>query len=162
MKLTAQIIIQIVADYCKLKVSDVVSKDRHGDPVMARHISMYYIREKLKLSFAETGSYFEGKNKVKDHASVLHAIKSVNDQVETDRAYRRIFKEIGNRLKSENKEWGLCKFSISINFRFYYFKLPRKFIVSTREMWTVPFVSPFAGIPSRNDREYSGYREHSL
>lgn len=179
MKLTAPIIIKTVADYFNRSTDEVTSDDRHGDFVIARHISMYYIKDKCKLSLAKTGEFFEGKNGCKDHATVLHAIKSVNDQVETDRYFRRVFNEIKVLLDSgKMKEVG--RFSITINFRFYYFRKPRMFAkVCKKYYFKHRFAIPvfqinhsiekrpvrnpvYAGIISYNNQGQHGYVPHCL
>lgn len=63
---------------------------------MPRHLAIYFIRENTNLSYREIGAYFN-----RDHATVIHAIKSVNNQVETDRYYKDVFDEIKLFIKQE-------------------------------------------------------------
>lgn len=100
MKLTPEIIIKTVADYFKLSVQEVISTDQHRDLIIARHLSIYFIRDYLKLSLPRIGKNFAGRNKCKDHATCISAIKSVKNQVETDKCYKSDFDKIKTILDS--------------------------------------------------------------
>lgn len=100
MKLTPEGIIKVVADYFKQTVQEVISTDQHRDIIKARHISIYFIRDYLKLSLPKTGKCFAGRNKYRDHATCISAIKSVKNQVETDRCYKSDFDKIKTILDS--------------------------------------------------------------
>jgi regulator of replication initiation timing len=90
MKSTPHLLIEIVSNYFKVPVSDVLSPCRKGEYIRARQISMYFIREKFKVSLAETGSYFNGKdNRNKDHSTIIYACRSVNNQIETNPKYKK-------------------------------------------------------------------------
>lgn len=89
MKLEPAQIIQTVAEYFSVKESDLLSCTRLMPVVKARHVAIYYLREMAELSLRETGCFLK-----RNHASVIHAIKSVNDQCETNPTYRKQVEDI--------------------------------------------------------------------
>ena len=58
--------------------ASLTGSKRRRDFVVARHAAMYIMREHLKLSVSEIGRAMGGKN----HATVIHGIKRVNDYLE--------------------------------------------------------------------------------
>ncbi len=71
--LTSDLIMKTVAEYFKIKVSDLKSKKRNRKYAYPRQLAMYLVREFLGLSYPEIGSCFGGKN----HATVIHAYKKI-------------------------------------------------------------------------------------
>lgn len=59
--------------------ASLTGKRRRRDFVVARHAAMYIMREHLNLSVSEIGRAMGGKN----HATVIHGIKRVNDYLES-------------------------------------------------------------------------------
>jgi len=80
-------IIKTVADHEGIPVTLMLKNDRHRRCKDARQKAMYFLRILTKLTLAEIGHNFEGKFGIKDHATVLHAIKTVNNLMETDEIY---------------------------------------------------------------------------
>jgi len=107
---TPLFIIKIVFDYFGIPYETRDRKDRHRELVSARQISMFYLKQNTKLSLAQIGAMFR-----KDHATVLHSIKTVNNLADTDKCYRQdlkaIAKKIELRLFEETpiNEW-ICRF----------------------------------------------------
>ena len=90
MKSTPHLLIEIVSNYFRVPVSDVISTCRDAEFVRARQVSMYFIRDKFKMSLSQTGSYFQGKNNnTKDHATVLHAIRNVTKKIDKNPKYKK-------------------------------------------------------------------------
>ncbi len=69
-----------VSNFFHLKVSDLKSKNRNRNIVLARHISMFFCRELTDTSLPEIGKSFGGK----DHSSVIHACKKINSEIKTN------------------------------------------------------------------------------
>ena len=98
--MTPEKIIEIVADYFHVDKDMLRVKNRNAEFVKPRHIAMYLCKYNTELSFREIGKSFN-----KDHASVIHAIKSVENQIETNRKYREVFDEIElHVIQEEYKE----------------------------------------------------------
>ena len=62
-----------VADYYKIKVSDMYSKKRPASIVRPRQIAMYLAKELTQKSLPEIGELFGGR----DHTTVLHAVRKI-------------------------------------------------------------------------------------
>ncbi|MFH2140839.1 MAG: chromosomal replication initiator protein DnaA [Bacteroidota bacterium] len=86
---------KIVCDYFSMPVDTLRSKTRKREIVQARQIAMYFAKNLTKSSLAAIGSLIGGK----DHATVLHACKTVNNLIETDKRFRVYIEEIEKKLK---------------------------------------------------------------
>ena len=93
-EMSIEYIQKVVCDYFSVPVSVMLSKTRKGNVVAARHISMFLSRKHTHESLAVIGS----KCGNKDHATVLHACKSVKNSYETDRRFRIDLDEIEKRI----------------------------------------------------------------
>ena len=87
---------KVVSDYFTLPLELLKSKTRKREVVQARQIAMYFAKSMTKSSLASIGMQCGGK----DHATVLHACRTVNNLIETDKKFRvyidEIEKKIGN------------------------------------------------------------------
>ncbi|GAB4292385.1 MAG: chromosomal replication initiator protein DnaA [Marinilabiliales bacterium] len=86
---------KIVCDYFNMPVDMLKSRTRKREIVQARQIAMYFAKNLTKSSLATIGSLIGGK----DHATVLHACKTVNNLIETDKRFRVYIDEIEKKLK---------------------------------------------------------------
>lgn len=66
-------IIKTVADYYKIKVSDILSKRRSRSIARPRQMAMALAKELTNNSYPEIGNSFGGR----DHTTVIHAVKKV-------------------------------------------------------------------------------------
>ena len=64
-----------VADYFRLRVSDLLSKKRTRNLSRPRQMAMALARELTTMSLPEIGNSFGGK----DHSTVIHACKTMNE-----------------------------------------------------------------------------------
>ena len=62
-----------VADYYKIKVSDMCGKKRPASIARPRQIAMYLVKELTEKSLPEIGELFGGR----DHTTVLHAVTKI-------------------------------------------------------------------------------------
>jgi chromosomal replication initiator protein len=82
-----QLIMEQTADYFSLSTGDLVSKSRSRPLTQARHIGMYLMRECTGISLVKIGEIFGGR----DHTTVLHGIKKVEDEMrERDATFRQV------------------------------------------------------------------------
>jgi chromosomal replication initiator protein len=86
---------KIVCDYFDIPVEAINSKTRKRDIVQARQLAMYYSKKHTKASLATIGLHCGNK----DHATVLHACRTVNNLIETDKQFRTYVEEIEKRIK---------------------------------------------------------------
>ncbi len=94
-EITIDYIQKVVCEYYKIPVDLMQGKTRKREIVQARQVSMYFSKSLTKASLASIGSSIGGK----DHATVLHACKTVNNLIDTDRHFRNQITEIEKKLK---------------------------------------------------------------
>ena len=94
--LTVNYILQVVSDYFHIEENNVLSNTRKREIVQARQVAMYFSKQLTKASLKSIGSQL-GK---KDHATVLHACRTVNDLMETDRRFKGQMEELEGMLVS--------------------------------------------------------------
>jgi len=88
-------IIKAVTEHLNMPVESVQEKARRRPIVQARQISMYLAKQYTDESLSAIGDAI-GK---KDHATVLHAFKAVENQMETDKVYRNMINEIREKIE---------------------------------------------------------------
>lgn len=71
---------RIVAEYYKIKVSDLHSKRRSRSVARPRQVAMYLAKELTHHSLPEIGEVFGGR----DHTTVLHACRKIKELLESD------------------------------------------------------------------------------
>jgi chromosomal replication initiator protein len=67
-----------------VSVDGLVSKTRTKTLTVPRQVAMYLIRELLDLPLVEIGNLFGGR----DHSTVIHSVRKVEDDLETDEQFR--------------------------------------------------------------------------
>jgi chromosomal replication initiator protein len=75
-QVTVENIQKTVADYYKIKISDMVGKKRSRNFSKPRQIAMALTRELTNLSYPEIGTYFGGRH----HTTVMHACEEIEEQ----------------------------------------------------------------------------------
>ena len=63
--------------YFRLPLENIQSHSRMRNLVVARHITMWYLLKNTELTLSEVGRIFGSR----DHTTVMHAKKSVNDSL---------------------------------------------------------------------------------
>jgi chromosomal replication initiator protein len=82
--LTIETIQKRVADHFQIRHSDMTSKRRPNNIAIPRQVAMYLSRTLTKHSLQEIGDAFGGR----DHGTVIHACKAVDNMMEQDAAMR--------------------------------------------------------------------------
>ncbi len=77
---SAEHIIQTVANFYNVKVSDLKGQRRLKQLVRPRHVAMFLVRSHTEHSFPEIGRMFGGR----DHATVQHACKKIRSHIQRD------------------------------------------------------------------------------
>lgn len=85
---------KIVCDYYNIPHNLIQSKTRKREIVQARQVAMFFSKSLTKSSLATIGTQIGGK----DHATVLHACKTVNNLIDTDKQFRLQIKDIEKKL----------------------------------------------------------------
>jgi chromosomal replication initiator protein len=73
-----------VAGYIGIPADMILEKNRKRDIVEARQVAMYLAKRNTRESLSAIGRHIGGK----DHATVIHACKTVDNLLETNRDYR--------------------------------------------------------------------------
>lgn len=76
-------------------------KSRKREIVQARQRAHYFLKQKTKLTLQEIGWMVGGK----DHATVLHSVKTVDNMVFTDFDYRDQMKELAVKINNTVAEY---------------------------------------------------------
>ena len=85
---------KVVSDYFQMDVNTLQSKTRKRHIVQARQLAMFFAKKFTKASLASIGSQI-GK---RDHATVLHACKTVDNLTTTDKQFRKFVEDISKKL----------------------------------------------------------------
>jgi chromosomal replication initiator protein len=87
---------RVVADYYKLKMSDMLSKRRSRSVARPRQVAMSIAKELTNHSLPEIGESFGGR----DHTTVLHACRKVKELEGIDREVQRDLKNLYRTLST--------------------------------------------------------------
>ena len=85
---------KVVSDYFQMDVETLQSKTRKRHIVQARQIAMYFAKKFTKASLASIGTQIGRR----DHATVLHACKTVDNLSFTDKQFRKYVEDLHQRL----------------------------------------------------------------
>src|SRR6056297_756325 len=85
---------KIVSEYFQMDVETLQSKTRKRHIVQARQLAMFFAKKFTKASLASIGSQI-GK---RDHATVLHACKTVDNLAETDKQFRKYIEDLSKKF----------------------------------------------------------------
>ncbi|MEO7933746.1 MAG: chromosomal replication initiator protein DnaA [Chthoniobacterales bacterium] len=84
-----------VAEHYDVRIADMTSKRRPANIAYPRQVAMYLARQLTKSSLNEIGEAFGGR----DHGTVLHACKVVNEKIANDETTRRAVSLIDSQLQ---------------------------------------------------------------
>lgn len=83
-----------VCDYFKIPLEQLQSKTRKRDVVQARQLAMFFAKKYTKASLQSIGNKIGNR----DHATVLHACKTVSNLSDTDKIFRGYIEDISKKL----------------------------------------------------------------
>jgi chromosomal replication initiator protein len=84
-----------VSEYFKVDVDALKDKTRKKEIVIARQVAMYFSKEYTDHSLKAIGYHFGGR----DHSTVIHAVQSVNDMIDTNSQFKSQVEELKKKLK---------------------------------------------------------------
>ena len=79
---TPDLIIDIVSEHFNISIDDLKGKKRNREIVLPRQIVMYLCRQMTDTSLKAIGAFLGGK----DHASINHGIKKIEEDIKRDEA----------------------------------------------------------------------------
>jgi chromosomal replication initiator protein len=94
-EVTIDYIQKVVCDYFNIPIDSIQSRTRKREIVQARQLTMYFAKKMTKSSLAIIGLQCGNK----DHATVLHACKTVANLAETDKQFRYWIDELEKKFK---------------------------------------------------------------
>ena len=94
-EVTADDIIQAVAQRFGLKQKDLLSKSRKQNLVQARQLAMYLVHKYTGISYVQIGRRFGGR----DHTTVLHACNQVSLRISMEKDFRHEVEALELALK---------------------------------------------------------------
>ena len=87
---------RVVADYYKIKITDLLSKQKTRDVARPRQIAMSLAKEFTKHSLPEIGGFFGGR----DHTTVLHAVRTIKklltSNIDTQDDYQNLSRKLAH------------------------------------------------------------------
>lgn len=84
-----------VCSHYRISIDELLSNSRKREFVQARQIAMYFAKKLTDDSLTNIGQSIGRRN----HATVLHACKTVEDLMETDKSFRMNIDDIESKLK---------------------------------------------------------------
>ena len=86
---------KVVCDYFNISLDIINSKTRKREIVQARQLAMFFAKKHTKASLATIGLHCGNK----DHATVLHACRTVNNLIDTDKQFRIYVEDLDKKIK---------------------------------------------------------------
>ncbi len=97
--LSVEEIQRVVCDYLKIPEDLVRARTRKREIVQARQVAMYFAKQLTKHSLKTIGLHFGGR----DHSTVIHAVQSVSDQIDTDPSFREMVSAVRKKLDIQQR-----------------------------------------------------------
>jgi chromosomal replication initiator protein len=86
---------KVVCDYFNIPVDMINSKTRKREIVQARQLAMFFSKKMTKSSLASIGLRCGDK----DHATVLHACRTVSNLIDTDKQFKGYVDDLEKKIK---------------------------------------------------------------
>jgi chromosomal replication initiator protein len=87
---TVEQVVARVADYYDVRPKQLTGSNRQNGVCWARQVAMYLVRQACELPLARVGTFFAGR----DHTTVLHACRKVEEVIATDPAFAGELREL--------------------------------------------------------------------
>jgi len=95
---TIDYIADVVSSHVGIPTNELKARSRRRPIVFARHLAMYFAKQFSGKPLTSIGRFFGGR----DHSTVLHAINSIEQQIEYDQDVRQTVAAIRRKLQSPN------------------------------------------------------------
>lgn len=94
-EVNADYIQKFVSNYFDVSIELLKAKTRKREIVVARQVGMYLTKEFTNMSLKSIGYHYGGR----DHTTVIHAISTVNDMMDTDQKFYSMMDELLKKVK---------------------------------------------------------------
>ncbi len=86
---------KIISDFFNIPMTQITGKSRKRNIVIARQLGMYFSKQMTNFSLKAIGNQFGNR----DHATVLHSIKTVNNLIDTDTLFAETVAKLEHELE---------------------------------------------------------------
>jgi len=100
-------IFNLVKKHTGLSVDDLKTISRKRHIVVARQLNMYFICKHTRYTLQAVADIFK-----RDHATVLHAKKTISDLIDTDRKIRSLNEAIEDEISQHKSRFKKTKYSV--------------------------------------------------
>lgn len=114
-EITAQLIIEVVAEHFNITVDQMASKNRSASLVRPRQIAMYLCNTLTDDSLQAIGLLLGGR----DHSTIIHGANKISDDMEKDDNIKNAVETIKKKI---NPNWWMLKIML-ITFLYPFDKL---------------------------------------
>ena len=83
--ISGEAVVTAVADYFSLSEDAITGRRRDKQTAMARHVTMYLLREEANMTATAIGRLLGGK----DHSTVLHACSRISSEMDVEPRLRQ-------------------------------------------------------------------------
>ncbi len=94
-EITIDYILDLVSEHFEVSVDTLQSKTRKRHVVIARQMSMYLIQKLTDQTLKTIGETLGGR----DHSTVIHAVKTIRDLIETDLLIKEAQEELEKKIR---------------------------------------------------------------
>jgi hypothetical protein len=88
-------LVKAACEFTGASASKIQTKTRKKEVVLARQVLHYFLKQNTTASLQEIGNQIGNK----DHASVLHSIKTINNLCETSKSFASRFDQLQEKMK---------------------------------------------------------------
>ena len=93
-KISKDEILEIIAEECSIRVSDILSRTRKTEVVNGRFIFCGVMKEYFGYSLKKIGEFI-GK---RDHSTIMHSIREYKNRYQNEEYYRSMVNNIYNKI----------------------------------------------------------------
>ncbi len=86
---------KIISDFFNISIDTITGKSRKRNIVIARQLGIYFSKQMTDFSLKEIGAQFGNR----DHTTVLHSIKTINNLLETDTLFAETVTKLEHKLE---------------------------------------------------------------
>jgi len=87
-------ILEIIAEECCIKVSDIADRTRKREVINGRFIFCGIMKEHFGYSLKKIGEFVGGR----DHTTVIHSIEKYHDRYRNEEHYRMLVNNVYNKI----------------------------------------------------------------
>ena len=91
-------IVAAVVKCTGIEFNKIQSLKRQRDIIFARHLFCYFTRKRTRLSYQEIGKIIN-----RDHATILHSVRTVENLLEYDRDFKELVPKIQIQIEKNER-----------------------------------------------------------